>query len=96
MGKVSFCDMVDRKGRIQLFTKIDELGEEAYSEWQRLDIGDLVGVEGEAFRTQRGERYLSRPRHMCSWQKPCGRCLRSTMASRTWTHVIASVTGPDR
>lgn len=55
MGKVSFCDMVDRKGRIQLFTKIDELGEETYSEWQRLDIGDLVGVEGEAFRTQRGE-----------------------------------------
>jgi lysyl-tRNA synthetase class 2 len=55
MGKVSFCDLVDRRGRIQLFTKIDELGEDSYSEWQRLDIGDLVGIEGEAFRTKRGE-----------------------------------------
>lgn len=55
MGKVSFCDLADRKGRIQLFTKIDELGDAAYSEWQKLDIGDLVGVEGVVFRTQRGE-----------------------------------------
>lgn len=55
MGKVSFCDLQDRRGRIQLFTKIDELGEEAYAEWQKLDIGDLVGIEGVAFRTQRGE-----------------------------------------
>ena len=55
MGKVSFCDLQDRRGRIQLFTKIDELGEAAYAEWQKLDIGDLVGVEGIAFRTQRGE-----------------------------------------
>ena len=55
MGKVSFCDLVDRRGKIQLFTKIDELGEAAYAEWQKLDIGDLVGIEGTAFRTQRGE-----------------------------------------
>lgn len=55
MGKVSFCDLVDRRGRIQLFTKIDELGEAAYDEWQRLDIGDVVGIHGIAFRTQRGE-----------------------------------------
>ncbi|HAL74283.1 MAG TPA: lysine--tRNA ligase [Clostridiales bacterium] len=55
MGKVSFCDLMDRRGKIQLFTKIDELGEAAYTEWQKLDIGDLVGVEGIAFRTQRGE-----------------------------------------
>jgi lysyl-tRNA synthetase class 2 len=55
MGKVSFCDLVDRRGRIQLFTKIDEIGEEAYAEWQKLDIGDLVGIHGIAFRTQRGE-----------------------------------------
>ena len=55
MGKVSFCDLADRRGRIQLFTKIDELGEESYSQWQKLDIGDLVGINGEAFRTQRGE-----------------------------------------
>ncbi len=55
MGKVSFCDLQDRDGRIQLFTKIDEIGEEPYAAWQRLDIGDLVGIHGVAFRTQRGE-----------------------------------------
>jgi len=55
MGKVSFCDLADRRGKIQVFTKIDELGETAYAEWQKLDIGDLVGIEGIAFRTQRGE-----------------------------------------
>ena len=55
MGKVSFSDLADRRGKIQLFTKIDELGEVAYAEWQKLDIGDLVGVEGLVFRTQRGE-----------------------------------------
>ena len=55
MGKVSFSDLADRRGKIQLFTKIDELGEAAYAEWQKLDIGDLVGVEGLVFRTQRGE-----------------------------------------
>jgi lysyl-tRNA synthetase, class II len=55
MGKVSFCDLLDRRGKIQIFTKVDELGEAAYEEWQKLDIGDLVGIEGIAFRTQRGE-----------------------------------------
>ena len=55
MGKVSFCDLADRRGKIQIFTKIDELGETANAEWQKLDIGDLVGIEGIAFRTQRGE-----------------------------------------
>ncbi|MDD4717116.1 MAG: lysine--tRNA ligase [Eubacteriales bacterium] len=55
MGKVSFCDLQDNKGRIQLFTKIDKLGEENYEKWQRLDIGDIVGVTGVVFRTQRGE-----------------------------------------
>ncbi len=55
MGKVSFCDLADRRGRIQIFTKIDEVGETTYAEWQKLDIGDLVGIEGIAFRTQRGE-----------------------------------------
>ncbi len=55
MGKVSFCDLADRKGRIQLFTRIDELGSQAYAEWQKLDIGDWVGVSGTVFRTNRGE-----------------------------------------
>lgn len=55
MGKVSFCDLHDRRGRIQLFTKFDELGEEKYSAWQKLDIGDIVGIRGEVFRTNKGE-----------------------------------------
>ncbi|NLN46644.1 MAG: lysine--tRNA ligase [Clostridiaceae bacterium] len=55
MGKVSFCDLQDREWRIQLFVKIDELGEEAYEAWQKLDIGDIVGVRGTVFRTRRGE-----------------------------------------
>lgn len=55
MGKVSFCDLHDRKGRIQIFTKIDEIGPEAYARWQKLDIGDIVGIHGEVFRTKMGE-----------------------------------------
>ena len=55
MGKASFSDLADKKGTIQLFVRVNELGEAAYQEWQRLDIGDLVGVEGEIFRTKRGE-----------------------------------------
>lgn len=55
MGKVSFSDLLDVSGTIQLFTKIDLLGEASYREWQNLDIGDLVWVEGELFRTRRGE-----------------------------------------
>lgn len=55
MGKVSFCDLNDSKGKIQLFTKIDALGEAIYEQWQKLDIGDIIGVAGTVFRTQRGE-----------------------------------------
>ncbi len=55
MGKVSFCDLADSRGRIQLFTKIDALGADIYKQWQQLDIGDLVGVRGTVFRTKRGE-----------------------------------------
>lgn len=55
MGKVSFCDIQDRRGKIQIFTKIDAVGEEEYERWQKLDIGDIVGVRGEVFRTRMGE-----------------------------------------
>ena len=55
MGKVSFCDLYDRRGKIQIFTKIDNLPEEEYKSWQNLDIGDLVGVEGEVYMTEKGE-----------------------------------------
>ena len=55
MGKVSFCDLQDRDGRIQLYARQDEMDEEVYKKFKKYDIGDIVGVEGEVFRTQRGE-----------------------------------------
>ena len=55
MGKVSFCDLQDKTGRIQLYARRDEMDEEVYNAFKKYDIGDLVGVEGEVFRTQRGE-----------------------------------------
>lgn len=55
MGKVSFCDLQDKTGRIQLYARRDEMDEAVYNAFKKYDIGDLVGVEGEVFRTQRGE-----------------------------------------
>ena len=55
MGKASFIDVHDLSGRIQIFIKIDRIGEAEYAEFGRWDIGDIVGVEGEVFRTRRGE-----------------------------------------
>ena len=55
MGKAIFADLQDRSGRIQLYLKLDEMGEEAFSRCRKLDVGDIVGVEGPVFRTQRGE-----------------------------------------
>ena len=55
MGKVSFCDLQDKSGRIQLYARKDEMDEEEYNRFKKYDIGDIVGVEGEIFRTQRGE-----------------------------------------
>ena len=54
-GKVMFCDLQDSTGRIQIFVKIDEMGEEAYNRFKKNDIGDIVGVEGEVFKTQTEE-----------------------------------------
>ena len=55
MGKVSFCDLQDKSGRIQLYARRDEMDEAVYNEFKKYDIGDIVGVKGEVFRTQRGE-----------------------------------------
>ena len=55
MGKVSFCDLQDRTGRIQLYARRDEMDEADYNRFKKYDIGDIVGVRGEVFRTQRGE-----------------------------------------
>ena len=55
MGKATFLDVGDSSGKIQVFVKIDGVGEECYGQFRKWDIGDIIGVAGEAFRTRRGE-----------------------------------------
>ena len=55
MGKAFFCDLQDATGRIQLYVKVDDLGEEAFNAFKKFDISDMIGIEGFAFRTRRGE-----------------------------------------
>lgn len=55
MGKASFFDLRDREGKVQLYVTRDDMGEEVYKKFKRLDIGDLVGVTGEVFKTHMGE-----------------------------------------
>ena len=55
MGKVSFCDLQDSTGRIQLYVKFDEMEEASFQRFKKNDIGDIVGVVGDVFKTERGE-----------------------------------------
>ena len=55
MGKMSFCDLQDNEGRIQLYVKFDEMEEESFKRFKKNDIGDIVGVSGDVFKTERGE-----------------------------------------
>ena len=55
MGKASFCDIQDGKGRIQSYVSRDEIGEEEYSAFKKLDIGDIIGITGMVFKTKVGE-----------------------------------------
>lgn len=55
MGKAVFADLQDGKGRIQLYVRFDEMGEEPFQWFKKYDIGDILGVEGDVFRTKRGE-----------------------------------------
>lgn len=55
MGKMSFADLRDTSGKIQLCVKRDEMGEEPYKKYKKFDIGDIIGITGEVFTTQRGE-----------------------------------------
>ena len=73
MGKVSFCDMQDKTGRIQLYARKDEMDEANYNEFKKYDIGDIVGVRGEVFRTQRGEMSV--------------RCKEITLLSKSLQHL---------
>ena len=55
MGKANFIDLNDGKGKIQVYVRTDDVGEEVYAEFKTWDIGDIIGVKGFAFRTRRGE-----------------------------------------
>ena len=55
MGKASFCHVQDLKGTIQSYVARDSLGEEAYKDFKKLDVGDIIGVKGQVFRTKTGE-----------------------------------------
>ncbi|WP_113672421.1 lysine--tRNA ligase [Vallitalea guaymasensis] len=55
MGKASFCHVADRNGQIQSYVRKDAIGEEEYAEFKHYDLGDIVGIKGEVFRTQKGE-----------------------------------------
>ncbi|MBV9402883.1 MAG: lysine--tRNA ligase, partial [Candidatus Eremiobacteraeota bacterium] len=57
-GKTLFVDLHDRTGRIQLYVRKDDVGEERFTDWEDLDRGDFVGVEGYMFRSQKGEPTL--------------------------------------
>lgn len=55
MGKASFCNIQDLKGNIQSYVARDSIGEESYSDFKKFDIGDIVGLKGEVFKTKTGE-----------------------------------------
>ena len=55
MGKASFCHVQDRSGTVQAYVARDSLGDESYADFKKLDVGDIVGLRGEVFRTKTGE-----------------------------------------
>lgn len=59
MGKASFAHILDAKGQIQIYVKIDNVGADVYEEWKKADIGDIFGVEGTVFMTHKGEISVS-------------------------------------
>ena len=83
MGKATFLDVMDSSGRIQVYVRIDGVGEECYTRFGKWDIGDIIGVEGEAFRTRRGEISIKA-------SNLCSRCPKSGTALRIPTRATAS------
>jgi len=55
MGKASFCHIQDKDGKIQVYVKVDQVGQQAYDDFKKLDIGDIIGIQGEVFKTHKGE-----------------------------------------
>ena len=80
MGKVSFCDLQDKSGRIQIYARKDEMDEEEYNRFKKYDIGDIVGVQrrGVPHPARRDER--PRQGDHAALASPCGRCPKSSTA----------------
>lgn len=55
MGKAGFIDVADHSGRVQSYVRKDHVGDEAYADFKKYDIGDIIGIKGEVFRTQKGQ-----------------------------------------
>lgn len=58
MGKASFCNVQDLQGNIQSYVARDSIGEEAYKEFKKMDVGDVIGITGEVFETKTGEKSI--------------------------------------
>ena len=95
-GKAAFIQLQDRKGRIQVYVKKDDIGAEAFEAFESIDIGDIVGVEGFPFRTKTGELSLQMQSRYAFWSNRCTPCRRNSTASPIWRPDTASGmwTGP--
>ena len=93
-GKASFFDIADPAGRIQVYAKHDALGDEQYEMLRQVDIGDIIGVAGEVFRTRRGEISVALS-SFAMLSKSLRPCLRSGTVSRMSTSGTGAIRGPD-
>jgi len=89
-GKVHFMDLMDQTGRMQLFVKGDNVGQDAYEMLKCLDLGDIIGVEGETFTTKTGQNSIRVSKYQVL-ANPCRPCRKNGMALKMWISVIASV-----
>ena len=84
MGKASFCHVQDLQGNIQIYVARDMIGEEAYADFKKFDIGDIIGVKGEVFVTKTGETSIRAVRGRCC-------CPRAFRYSRRNIHGLTNV-----
>ena len=69
-GKVSFAHLQDASGLIQIYARINNLGEERYGQFKELDLGDIIGVTGKVFKTHRGETTVELSSYLLSKAAP--------------------------
>ena len=76
MGKASFCNVQDLQGNIQAYVARDSIGEESYKDFKKYDVGDILGIKGEVFKTKTGEISV----HARSFPKAFRFCRKNSMA----------------